>query len=183
MVPREDYHRVELYSGFDLGLPVEEIAAKLKEIKNIADVGPVYFTAYTAHGLSHDEVIKANVALVSNSIRALEFVCPKFSFFTLQTGGKVGAFVFQLVFCSSRSEELTWVQHYGLEFIEHIKLELPLKESAPRAPPPYGDKIFYYAQVDEIRRLAKGKKWGWNELRPDAIVRLDTRQSENADSG
>jgi len=94
MVPREDYDRVELYSGFDLGLPVEKIAAKLKAIDNIADVGPVYFTAYTAHGLSHAEVTKANVALVSNSIRALELVCPKFSFFTLQTGGKVGAALF-----------------------------------------------------------------------------------------
>jgi len=61
-------------------------------------------------------------------------------------------------------------QHYGLEFIEHIKIDIPLKESAPRVPSPYGDNIFYYAQVDEIRRLAKGKKWKWNELRPDAIV-------------
>ncbi|OAP65619.1 hypothetical protein AYL99_01591 [Fonsecaea erecta] len=148
MVPEEDHHRVELYSGFDLGLPVDEIAKRLKAIDNIGDVGPVYFTAYTAHGQGHDEVIRANVALVSNSIQALEKVCPNFSFFTLQTGGK----------------------HYGLEWIEHIKIEIPLKESAPRVPSPWGDKIFYYAQVDEIKRLAKGKKWGWCELRPDAII-------------
>jgi hypothetical protein len=89
MVPETDFHRVELYSGFDLGLPVEVIEKKLQAIENIADVGPVYFTAYTAHGKSHEEVIAANVALVSNSIQALERVCPNFSFFTLQTGGKV----------------------------------------------------------------------------------------------
>jgi hypothetical protein len=89
MIPKKDHHRVELYSGFDLGLPVEEITKKLRAIDNIDEVGPVYFTAYTGHGRSHEEVIAANVALVTNSIEALEKVCPKLSFFTLQTGGKV----------------------------------------------------------------------------------------------
>ncbi|KIW89609.1 uncharacterized protein Z519_09765 [Cladophialophora bantiana CBS 173.52] len=172
MVPKGDYHRVELYSGFDLGLPVDEIVTRLSVVYNVGDVGPVYVTSYTAHGKSHERLIKANVALVSNSIQALEKVCPKYSFFTLQTGE---VYALLSLYSSAslsvmRAQTDPASQHYGLKFIEHIKIEIPLKESAPRVPSPWGDKIFYYVQVDEIKRLARGKKWEWCELRPDAIV-------------
>lgn len=47
---------------------------------------------------------------------------------------------------------------------------VPLKESAPRVPSPYGDHIFYYSQIDTLARLSKGKNWKFADIRPDAIV-------------
>lgn len=45
-----------------------------------------------------------------------------------------------------------------------------MKENNPRVSTPYGDEIFYYAQVDLVREAAKGKQWGWCEVRPDVII-------------
>lgn len=64
-------------------------------------------------------------------------------------------------------------QNYGVAVLQHsdkIEINPPLKENNPRIPAPYGDEIFYYAQVDLIREAAKGSQWGWCEVRPDVIV-------------
>jgi hypothetical protein len=53
---------------------------------------------------------------------------------------------------------------------DKIEINPPLEESQPRIPAPYGDKIFYYGQVDLIKEAQKGKSWKWCEVRPDAIV-------------
>lgn len=47
---------------------------------------------------------------------------------------------------------------------------VPLKESAPRVPAPYGDHIFYYPQIDTLAKLSKDKNWKFADIRPDAIV-------------
>lgn len=53
---------------------------------------------------------------------------------------------------------------------EHIEINPPLREDNPRIPSPWGDEIFYYAQVDLIKEANKGKSWKWCEVRPDQIV-------------
>ena len=55
-------------------------------------------------------------------------------------------------------------------FQEHIEIKPPLREDNPRIPSPWGDEIFYYAQVDLIKEANKGKSWKWCEVRPDQIV-------------
>lgn len=57
-----------------------------------------------------------------------------------------------------------------LQHIDKIEINPPLIEKAPRVPAPYSNEIFYYAQVDLIQEAAKGKQWGWCEVRPDNIV-------------
>jgi hypothetical protein len=64
-------------------------------------------------------------------------------------------------------------QNYGVavfRFQEHIEINPPLREDNPRIPSPWGDEIFYYAQVDLIKEANKGKSWKWCEVRPDQIV-------------
>jgi hypothetical protein len=56
-----------------------------------------------------------------------------------------------------------------LEFADKLGLKAPFNESQPRVSPPYGDNIFYYAQVDCLKELSAGKKWTFSEIRPDAI--------------
>ncbi|EXJ73873.1 uncharacterized protein A1O5_03635 [Cladophialophora psammophila CBS 110553] len=135
-----DNHRVELYSGFDSSLPIDEIVTKLKAIDNVGDVGPVYSTAYTAHGKSQEEVIKANAALV-----------PNYSY------PVIGESVSQIFLLPYRRAERNLLR-----------------------PSPWGDKIFYYTQVDENKRLARDKKWGWCELRPDAVICIGFMPQNNA---
>jgi len=65
---------------------------------------------------------------------------------------------------------LTPRQWYGFEFGSQVKRSTPLSESAPRVPPPHGDHIFYYHQIDALAQLAKGKTWKFADIRPDAIV-------------
>ena len=54
-------------------------------------------------------------------------------------------------------------------FEDKIPLHLPLRESHPRVPSPWGDEIFYYSQVDTIKEVQKGKSWKWCDVRPDGI--------------
>lgn len=54
--------------------------------------------------------------------------------------------------------------------MDKIEINPPLREDQPRIPSPWGDEIFYYDQVDLIKKAAKGKQWRWCEVRPDQIV-------------
>lgn len=40
----------------------------------------------------------------------------------------------------------------------------PLREDNPRITSPWVDEIFYYNQVDLIRKANKGKNWKWCEV-------------------
>lgn len=59
---------------------------------------------------------------------------------------------------------------YGLEFPKEVNINPPLKETHPRIPEPWADKIFYYTQDDLLERLSRGKSWTFSEIRPDGIV-------------
>ena len=109
----------------------------------------VYFAAYIpGFGTTTQEIKACNRKILSNAISALETLCPELEFVTLQTGGK----------------------YYGVEFPEHLTFTVPFKESMPRIPEPYASDVFYYAQIDVMREMCKGKKWQWADIRPDAII-------------
>jgi hypothetical protein len=61
-------------------------------------------------------------------------------------------------------------QWYGFEFGTKVHRSIPVKESDPRIPAPYGDHIFYYPQIDALAELSEGKSWKFDDIRPDAIV-------------
>lgn len=92
----------------------------------------------------------ANDALLETSITAITALAPQIRSVILQTGGKA----------------------YGLLFAEHINLKPPFHESQPRVPSPWGDEIFYYSQVDILKRLSAkaGNTWTFTEVRPDTII-------------
>jgi nucleoside-diphosphate-sugar epimerase len=80
--------RIELYSGIDLSKR-DTIIQKLQEVREIEKITHVYFAAYTGHGNDFQELKRANMEILSNAVEAVEVLCPKLIFFTLQTGGKV----------------------------------------------------------------------------------------------
>lgn len=53
-----------------------------------------------------------------------------------------------------------------------IEYNAPLRESAPRIPEPGASNVSYYAQYDTLKEFAKGKRWTFCEIRPDAIIGL-----------
>lgn len=68
-----------------------------------------------------------------------------------------------------------WAKHYGVLFAESLGDKfgpLPLKESLPRLPPPLDESLLFYAQVDEMTELSRGKEWSWCDVRPDMVVSL-----------
>ncbi|KAL6719724.1 hypothetical protein ACLMJK_001645 [Lecanora helva] len=148
MLPNQS-DKWELYSGMDLERGVDVAVEKLSSIKDVDQVTHVYFTSYTAHGSDYQTLKHANVTILENAVRAVEKVCPKLLFWTLQTGGKA----------------------YGIEFVDKgIEYNPPLKESMPRIPEPYASNIFYYPQYDTLASLSEGKRWKFCEIRPDAII-------------
>ncbi|KAL7919088.1 hypothetical protein ACQKWADRAFT_330032 [Trichoderma austrokoningii] len=143
--------RLHLYPGLDLGKDSQSIAGYLSKIENISETTHIYFASYVHRGWGAEDSekrVKENVEFITNAVAAVENVCPKLQFWTFPTGGK-------------------W---YGLEFGDEIKRELPLKENAPRVPPPYGDHIFYYPQIDTLAKLSAGKNWKFADIRPDAVI-------------
>lgn len=83
-----------------------------------------------------------------NSLKAVEQLCPDLQFVTWPTGGK-------------------W---YGFEHAGSLHPKPPFKETDGRIPEPYSKHVFYYNQHDALAEFAKGKKWSFADIRPDAIV-------------
>ncbi|KAG6368960.1 hypothetical protein INS49_003179 [Diaporthe citri] len=144
--------RVRLISGIDFTRPVDEVKAQL--IEKITDIDTVTHVIYTAYRVPPEKgpmpLRAANDALLETSITAITALAPRIRSVILQTGGKA----------------------YGLLFSEHIDLKPPFHESQPRVPSPWGDEIFYYSQVDILKRLSAeaGNSWTFTEVRPDTII-------------
>ena len=49
-------------------------------------------------------------------------------------------------------------------------ISVPLRESLPRLRGPYGDGLFYHAQLDWLTSFAANKSWNWCDTRPDIII-------------
>ncbi|KAL4806072.1 hypothetical protein BDV18DRAFT_160140 [Aspergillus unguis] len=146
--------RLELYSGIDLRVSLEEVKQQMQGvIPDLDEVTHVYYLAY-ANATAYTENVMAikeiNVGMTSNAVHAVDQLC-NLKFFVLQTGtNNYGVAVFR--------------------YQDKIDINPPLKENQPRIPSPWGDEIFYYAQVDLIKEAAQGKQWRWCEVRPDQIV-------------
>ncbi|KUI65838.1 3-oxo-Delta(4,5)-steroid 5-beta-reductase [Cytospora mali] len=147
--------RVELYFGIDLRQDLGGVKTQLMNtIPRLEEVTHVYYCAYsnaTAYSENVMAIRDINVGMTSNAVYASDAVMPSLKFFVLQTG----------------------TNHYGVavfRYLDKIKINPPLREETPRIPSPYGDEIFYYAQVDVLKQASKGKRWGWCEVRPDQII-------------
>jgi hypothetical protein len=46
----------------------------------------------------------------------------------------------------------------------------PLTETMDRLPEPHASAMFYYASIDEMKRLSLNKSWTWSEIIPDNII-------------
>ncbi|KAG8157338.1 hypothetical protein KVR01_012722 [Diaporthe batatas] len=144
--------RVRLVSGIDFTRPVDEVKTLLTE--KIPDIDSVTHVIYAAYRVPSEKgpmpLRAANDSLLETSITAITALAPRIRSVVLQTGGKA----------------------YGLLFSQHIKLAPPFHESQPRVPDPWGQEIFYYSQVDILRRLSAeaGNSWTFTEVRPDTII-------------
>ncbi|KAL2850516.1 hypothetical protein BJX68DRAFT_255204 [Aspergillus pseudodeflectus] len=141
--------KINLRASFD------EVLAELQEtVPNLEDVTHVYYLAYsnaTAYSVDVMAIRDINIGMTYNAVHAVDKLCKNLKFFVLQTGtNNYGVAVFR--------------------FQEHIAIAPPLREDNPRIPSPWGDEIFYYAQVDLLKEANKGKLWKWCEVRPDMII-------------
>jgi hypothetical protein len=93
LIPKDDYDRVDLHT-VDLTVDFDTVVAQLKKVPHIEDVNLVYYCAYAAHKETHEEVDRINLQMMRNAVMAFELLCPDFTFFSLQTGGKVGVSAF-----------------------------------------------------------------------------------------
>ncbi|KAI9652579.1 MAG: hypothetical protein M1831_006682 [Alyxoria varia] len=140
--------RIELASGVDLTQSVEDVMNNLRsKTKNINTVTHVFFTAYIEKG-DYQSLVDINTQLLRTAISAVDQVAPKLQAVILQTGGK----------------------YYGVEFAGELEIKPPLKETKPRAPSPYKEKIFYYNQIDALKEMSAKRSWSFTEVRPDVIV-------------
>ncbi|KAL4955731.1 hypothetical protein BDW69DRAFT_204226 [Aspergillus filifer] len=147
--------RLELYSGIDLRASLDNVKQQMEsKIPGLEEVTHVYYLAYanaTAYSENVMDIKDINVHMTSNAVHASDQLCTNMKFFLLQTGtNNYGVAVFR--------------------YMDKITINPPLKEDQPRIPSPWGDEIFYYAQVDLIKEAAKGKQWKWCEVRPDQII-------------
>ncbi|OJJ94785.1 hypothetical protein ASPACDRAFT_1908734 [Aspergillus aculeatus ATCC 16872] len=153
--------RLELHSGVNLRGALDEVVARLQEkVPNLEAVTHVYYLAYsnaTAWSMDVMAIRDINVKMTYNAVHAVDKLCKNLKFFVLQTGTNV--FTVQITLSVS-----------VFRFQEHIEISPPLREDNPRIPSPWGDEIFYYAQVDLVKEANKGKSWKWCEVRPDQIV-------------
>jgi hypothetical protein len=111
-----------------------------------------------------------NVGMTQNAVHAVDRLCKSLNFFVLQTGTNVRTTQAPSNHATTLTDQS---KNYGVavfRFQEHIELNPPLREDNPRIPPPWGDEIFYYAQVDLLKEANKGKSWKWCEVRPDMII-------------
>jgi len=70
------------------------------------------------------------------------------------------------------SSELNLFKIYGVHMLDkfpHSNI-LPITEDAPVLPQPWLGQLFYYNQIDCLKRMSQGKRWHWCEVRPDNIV-------------
>jgi len=93
-------------------------------------------------GWSEADTVRTNVAMLENTLDALEEAAPTMRHFSLMHGGKA----------------------YGVHLGPPPRI--PSRETDPRTMRPN----FYYDQEDLLRERQKGKSWHWTVLRPPAVV-------------
>ncbi|KAF4550054.1 Hypothetical protein D9617_19g103600 [Elsinoe fawcettii] len=144
--------KLQLASGIDLvNSSVDKIKADLQaKIPGIENVTHVFFNAYVADWDPEKEV-PTNRDLLENSIIAVEALATNLQFVVLPTGTK----------------------RYGINLIHDFPFfphQPPLTETDPLIPEPFASKLFYYAQLDVLRKLSDGRNWSFATVMPDVIT-------------
>lgn len=146
-----DDSRLQIVSGVDLIKGTqEELERQIKEkVKDVDTVTQVYFYSYKQID-DPDSECKTNEAMLERAVTAIDRLAPNLSYVVLPTGTKI----------------------YGCQMLDKFPFakDLPLKETLPPIPEPYLSQLFYYNQIDCLKRISKGKKWNWCEVRPDNII-------------
>jgi hypothetical protein len=88
--------------------------------------------------------------MLERAVTAIESLSSKLSYVVLPSGTKI----------------------YGCQMLERFPFanNLPLKETLPPIPEPDLSQLFYYNQIDCLKRISKGKSCNWCEIRPDNII-------------
>ncbi|KIW79291.1 hypothetical protein Z517_05903 [Fonsecaea pedrosoi CBS 271.37] len=122
--------------------PVPKIVQALSAYTEAKDITHAFFTSYV-HANDFKLLREKNVPLFRNFLEVMDTMCPRLERICLQTGGK----------------------NYGA----HLgpALNIPHREDQPRSDDPDN---FYYPQEDDMFAVAKGKKWGWNVIRPNGVI-------------
>ncbi|KAJ5882644.1 uncharacterized protein N7529_001316 [Penicillium soppii] len=130
-------------------------------IPNLSEVTHMYYCAYantTAYSENVMQIKDINVEMTYNAVHATDTLCSELNFLVLQIGTNLcGPSVRQLL---RGGGGLLTLENYGVavfQYKDQIEINPQLEEDSPRIPSPYGDEIFYYAQVDLIKNAAKGK--------------------------
>ncbi|CAN9365462.1 unnamed protein product [Alternaria alternata] len=146
-----DDPRLQIVSGVDLVKGTqEELEEQIKEkVKDVETVTQVYFYSYKQID-DPDSECKTNEAMLERAVTAIDHLSSKLSYVLLPTGTKI----------------------YGCQMLDKFPFAdaLPLKETLPPIPEPYLSQLFYYNQIDCLKRISKGKNWSWCEVRPDNII-------------
>ncbi|KAL5442454.1 hypothetical protein PMIN06_008999 [Paraphaeosphaeria minitans] len=146
-----DDPRLQIVSGIDLLKgSQEELEKTLKEkVPDVDSVTQVYFYSYKQID-DNDAECKTNEAMLERAVTAIEKLSSKLSYVVLPSGTKI----------------------YGCQMLDKFPFadDLPLRESLPRIPEPALSELFYYNQIDCLKRISKGKPWNWCEVRPDNII-------------
>ncbi|CAN9479384.1 unnamed protein product [Alternaria alternata] len=146
-----DDPRLQIVSGIDLVKGTqEELEEQIKEkVKDVETVTQVYFYSYKQID-DPDSECKTNEAMLERAVTAIDHLSSKLSYVLLPTGTKI----------------------YGCQMLDKFPFAdaLPLKETLPPIPEPYLSQLFYYNQIDCLKRISKGKNWSWCEVRPDNII-------------
>ncbi|KAL4890669.1 hypothetical protein BDV59DRAFT_209611 [Aspergillus ambiguus] len=143
-------NKLQLASGIDLQSDPATLESELRRhVKDIETVSVVYFFAYIMDMTPANE-IEINVRILQNAVTVVEKLSPKLRFVVLPTGTK-------------------W---YGVHLIDEFpwKNDLPLRESMPRIPEPHASQMFYYNQVDLLKKISDGKPWTYCTVMPDVII-------------
>ncbi|CAI6258743.1 unnamed protein product [Periconia digitata] len=147
-----DDPRLQIVSGIDLLKgSQEELENTIKEkVPDVDTVTQVYFYSYKQIDDPTQECT-TNTSMLSRSITAIEHLSPKnLSHVVLPSGTKI----------------------YGCQMLSRFPFAnaLPLVETLPPIPEPDLSQLFYYDQIDCLKRLSSGKSWKWCEVRPDNII-------------
>ncbi|KAF2749095.1 hypothetical protein M011DRAFT_493362 [Sporormia fimetaria CBS 119925] len=143
--------RLQIVTGVDLLKgSQEELEKTIKEkVPHVDTVTQVYFYSYKQDDDNARECA-TNEAMLERSVTAIERLSSRLSFVVLPSGTKI----------------------YGCQMLDRFPFsnDLPLKESLPPIPEPDLSQLFYYNQIDCLKRISEGKKWNWCEIRPDNII-------------
>ncbi|OQV03603.1 hypothetical protein CLAIMM_08625 [Cladophialophora immunda] len=143
--------RLEIVSGIDLVKNDQESLNDLmrKRIPAVDTVSHLYFYAYKQDD-DEEQECKINEMMLSRAVTAVETLSSELTYVVLPSGTKI----------------------YGVHMLDKFPFSdiLPISESAPPLPEPWLSRLFYYNQIDCLKRMSHGKQWTWCEVRPDNII-------------